>query len=111
VFYIIEHVVITHQPGDGEDTMYIPEGTSLQLECRAFGLPPPRYVWFLGNEELREQTSNILLIRDFRYAFCYNNLCLSYVLHILPCNFLVPGSLLELIFLYIIFKEVSTIET
>jgi mucosa-associated lymphoid tissue lymphoma translocation protein 1 len=60
-----EHVVITHQPGDGEDTMYIPEGTSLQLECRAFGLPPPRYVWFLGNEELREQTSNILLIRDF----------------------------------------------
>ena len=66
MFYIIENVVITHQPGDGEDTMYIPEGTSLQLECTAFGLPPPRYVWFLGNEELREQTSNILLIRDFR---------------------------------------------
>lgn len=60
-----ERVVITHQPGDGEDTMYIPEGTSLRLECRAFGLPPPRYVWFLGNEELRDQTSNIVVIRDF----------------------------------------------
>jgi hypothetical protein len=66
LFHVIERVVITHQPGDGEDTMYIPEGTTLQLECTAFGLPPPRYVWFQGNEELREQTSSILVIRDFR---------------------------------------------
>lgn len=55
-----ERVVITQQPCDSEDTIYIPEGTDLQLECRAFGLPPPRYVWFQGNEELREQTSSVL---------------------------------------------------
>ncbi|XP_021913468.1 mucosa-associated lymphoid tissue lymphoma translocation protein 1 homolog isoform X2 [Zootermopsis nevadensis] len=60
-----ERVVITQQPSDDEDTIYIPEGTDLRLECRAFGLPPPKYVWFQGNEELKAQTSSILLIRDF----------------------------------------------
>jgi len=59
-------VVITQQPGDSEDTIYIPEGSDLQLECQAFGLPPPRYIWYLGNEELRDQTSSILIVRDFR---------------------------------------------
>lgn len=66
LFIFIECVVITQQPSDDEDTIYIPEGTDLRLECRAFGLPPPKYVWFQGNEELKAQTSSILLIRDFR---------------------------------------------
>jgi hypothetical protein len=66
LFIFIERVVITHQPCDDEDTIYIPEGMDLRLECRAFGLPPPTYVWFQGNEELKAQMSSILLIRDFR---------------------------------------------
>jgi hypothetical protein len=64
LFTFTERLVITQQPGDNEDTIYIPEGTDLQLECRAFGLPPPRYVWFRGNEELKAQTSSTLLITD-----------------------------------------------
>jgi hypothetical protein len=66
LFIFIERVVITQQPCEDEDTIYIPEGMDLRLECRAFGLPPPRYVWFKGNGELKDQTSSILLVRDFR---------------------------------------------
>ncbi|XP_046398673.1 mucosa-associated lymphoid tissue lymphoma translocation protein 1-like isoform X2 [Ischnura elegans] len=39
--------------------------STLTLECRAEGLPPPVYAWFKDNEELANETGEILEIHDF----------------------------------------------
>ncbi|XP_071439554.1 mucosa-associated lymphoid tissue lymphoma translocation protein 1-like [Hetaerina americana] len=48
-----------------ERIMTIPFGCTLRLECKAEGLPPPVYAWFRDNEELLNQTEEILEVKAF----------------------------------------------
>ncbi|KAJ4434542.1 hypothetical protein ANN_23104, partial [Periplaneta americana] len=64
---LTERAVITRQPGDGDEIAYCAAGSCLQLECEAFGVPPPTYVWYKENEELVDQRSNVLQIKDFSF--------------------------------------------
>lgn len=62
-----EPTVITQQPfGNGDDnSTMITRGYILRLSCKAQGLPPPSYQWYLNNERLDGQTNYELVLFNF----------------------------------------------
>lgn len=70
LFAILVPLEIIKQPGDclssdNVATVYVPLGGVLQLECKATGLPLPKYVWYNENMEVPGQTTGKLFIKDF----------------------------------------------
>lgn len=65
-----EPTVITEQPfGSGDDnTAMITRGYILRLTCKAVGLPPPTYQWYLNHEPIEGQTESDLVQFNFEYV-------------------------------------------
>ncbi|KAJ9593533.1 hypothetical protein L9F63_014926, partial [Diploptera punctata] len=60
-----EPVVIIEQPGEDQEEKFVFKGGELRLSCRVTGIPPPYCIWFHDNEELTNQTTSSLLIKQF----------------------------------------------
>ncbi|XP_023318573.1 mucin-5AC-like isoform X4 [Trichogramma pretiosum] len=48
--------------GKKKRKIYIRHGDTISIKCEAFGLPPPRYQWYLNDDALEGQTRSTLTI-------------------------------------------------
>ena len=60
--------MIIEQPGEDQENKFVFKGGELRLNCKAAGLPPPYFIWFHDNEEMADQTTDTLIISEFRYG-------------------------------------------
>ncbi|KAK9497998.1 hypothetical protein O3M35_003889 [Rhynocoris fuscipes] len=60
-----ELLTIVKQPGEDDSEIYIDFDDDLYLECQAVGLPPPKYQWYFDNVAIENETTSILILKNF----------------------------------------------